>query len=88
MKIKAGYSLHETADRWIVVPSENNPADQKSVVTLSSSAALLWKALEEGVDSVAQLVALLTSEYTIDHKTALRDSDDFIGQLMAMGLIE
>lgn len=87
MKIKDGFMLREVAGQWVVVPFGESVVEINGIVTLSSSAALLWKELEKGVENCAELADALCAEYSIDRETALADSEEFVGNLKSKGLI-
>ena len=88
MKIKEGLLLKEIAGKWVLVPTDDAAPDMDSIITLSSSAAMLWRELEKGVDSLEHLANALLREYEIDYRTALRDSEDFTTQLKNNGMLE
>ena len=88
MKVKKGFLLKEMAGQWVLVQSEDATPDMNSIITLSASAAMLWRELEKGVDGLEHLANVLLSEYEIDYRTALRDSEDFTTQLKNNGMLE
>ena len=88
MKIKEGFMLREMAGQWVVVPLGNNVVDINGIITLSASAAVLWRELENGVGDTDGLAAALMKEYEIDRETALRDCEEFIGQLKEKDMLE
>ena len=88
MKLSEGFMLREMAGQWVVVPIGNAVVDMNCIITLSPSAALLWKELEIGVDDVATLAGAIMKEYDIDYETALNDSEEFIAQLKEIGMLE
>jgi len=88
MKVKDGFMLREVAGQWIVVPLGDNVVDINGIITLSASAALLWKELENGVENPDALADALLKEYDIDRETALADSKEFIGKLKDKDMIE
>ena len=80
--------LREVADQSIVVPLGNNVVNVNGIITLTESAAVLWKKLEDGVDSADELADSLLNEYDIDRETALSSVSEFIGQLREKSMIE
>jgi len=88
MKVKDLYLLKEVAEQWVLMPSESSAQNNDRMITLSSSAAMLWKELEKGVDSIEDLANALLSEYEIDYKTALKDASDFVDQLRINDMID
>ncbi len=87
MRIREGFMLREVAGQWVVVPLGENVVEINGIVTLSDSAALLWKELERGVDDCEKLSDALCAEYSIDRETALADSQEFVRALKEKGLI-
>ena len=88
VKVKEGLLLKEIAGQWVLVPSGDAVQEMDSIITLSSSAAMLWKELEKGVDSLEHLANTLLDEYEIDYRTALRDCEEFATQLKDNGMLE
>ena len=88
VRIKEGFILREIAGHWVLVPTGDSAEYENRIITLTSSAALLWKALDKGVETIAQLADALLNEYEIDHRTALRDAEEFVAQLVEEGMLE
>ena len=87
MRIKDGFMLLEVAGQWIVVPIGENVIEINGIVSLSASAALLWKKLENGVATCEELADTLLAEYSVDRETALADSEEFVEALISKGLL-
>lgn len=79
--------LREIADIWVVVPIGERVIDFNGLISLSESAALLWRKLQEGA-SKELLIAALLEEYEIDADTANRDVCEFINSLEEGGVLE
>jgi len=88
MRIKEGFNLHKVADHWVAEPEGNATTDNKYIIKLNQSAVLLWKELEKGVDSVAELAEALLQVYEIEYETALRDSEELTDLLGEIGLLD
>lgn len=88
MKIKEGFMLREVAGQWVVVPLGENVVEINGIITLSASAALLWKVLESGVEGIEALADALCREYDVDRETALADSGAFLEDLQSKGMVE
>ena len=88
MKVKEGFILREIGGQWVLVPDTDADEDKNCIITLTSSAALLWSELEKGVESIDHLANALLGEYDIDYKTALRDARDFVTQLEENDMLE
>jgi len=88
MKIKGDFMLREVAGQSIVVPLGSNVVSVNGIITLTESAVILWKILEDGIDNTADLADALLLEYDVDRETALSSVEEFIGQLKEKGMIE
>ena len=88
MKVKAGFTLNEIEGQWVLIPNEDTDEERNCVVTLSASAALLWTALEKGVDTLDHLANALLNEYEIEYNVAFRDAEEFIDQLKVNDMLE
>jgi hypothetical protein len=88
MKIKDGFLLKEIAGQWLLVQNNNTDPEKLRVITLSSSAAMLWKELEKGVNTVDDLACAILREYEIDYKRALKDSEDFVVQMREHNMLD
>ena len=88
MKVKKGFLLKEISEQWILVPTDEFDPDTVKIITLSSTAALLWRELEKGVSDIEDLAKALLSEYDIDYRMAYKDSKEFIEELKALDMLE
>lgn len=86
MKIKKEFALRQIADMWVVLPLGGLEVDFSAMLTLNESGAMLWKALEKGVDH-NDLVATLTAEYDVSPEEAAADVDAFLEKLTRCGCI-
>jgi hypothetical protein len=80
MKIKEGFVVKKINDFYAVVPVNSKTIDFKGMMTLNSSAKLLYDALQEE-QALEDLVAILMDQYDIDNETALKDVNIFIAKL-------
>jgi len=88
MKIKGDFMLREIAGQSIVVPLGNNVVSVNGIITLTESAVILWKKLENGVGGIDELTDALLNEYDVDRETAFSSVVEFIGQLKEKGMID
>lgn len=88
MKIKKGYILREIAGSWVVVPTGQRVVEFNGLISLSESAAMIWKMLEKGVDKEQQLTAMLQDNYNVSPDTADMDVKEFMENLTEKGFIE
>lgn len=71
------YVLREIAGEFMLIPTGNLSMTTNGVVTISESAAFLWKKMDEG-KTLFQLSELVLEEYDVDRETALTDVKDLI----------
>lgn len=58
------------------------------LISLNSTAAFLWKALEGKEFTVAEMAQLLVDEYEIDMELALKDSENLCNSWIEAGIAE
>lgn len=85
MKIKEGYVIKNLTDSRLIVPLCQPYFD--SIMTVNDTGELLFNMLKEGAE-VSELTRLLTSEYEVDEKTAVRDVELFIDMLRREKLLD
>jgi len=88
VKIKGEFLLREVVGESIIVPLGNSVVNVNGIITLTESAVILWRKLENGVDSIDELVDALLNEYDVDRETALGSVVEFIDQLREKGMID
>ena len=67
----------KTGNEYVLVPIANNIADMHSVFTLNETGSFIWEQIN-GLRSVEEIIAALTSQYNIDNETAEKDVFSFI----------
>jgi hypothetical protein len=80
--------LNPAAVSWLEIDGEILALQHSSSEYLSTNAAgaRLWKLLTDGT-SREQLIAMLVEHYGIDEDRAAADTDAFLGELAAHGLL-
>lgn len=58
------------------------------IITLNSSAAYLWRAVEGEEFDVAMIADLLIEEYNIDRQTAEKDAKTITDQWIEVGIVK
>ena len=81
--------LKPGAVEWREVDGELIALDTQSSTyfAVNRTGASIWPALVEGA-ARADLIGALTERFGIDHDTAARDLDAFLGQVAERGLLE
>ena len=75
------YVLREIVGEYMLIPTGKLSMTANGVVTISESAAYLWKKMDEG-KSMSQLCDLLLEEYEVDRDTALSDISEMIDGML------
>lgn len=86
MKIVKEFILRKIAGESILVPTGKTSQEINGMITLSETAALIWENLEK-VDSLDELVDLITDEFEVDRETALADAGQLVAELCAAGFV-
>ena len=88
MKIKNGFVLREMCGEFIVAAEGLQHINFNKLISLNSTAAFLWKALEGKEFTTEQMAALLVEEYGIDMELALTDSANLVKSWEEAGIVE
>jgi hypothetical protein len=88
MKIKDGFVLRSIGDNYMVVGEGLAQIDFNKIISLNSTAAFLWKAVQGKDFDAETLKDLLLGEYDVDEATALRDASALMEKWAAAGLVE
>ena len=86
MKIKEGFVLREMCGEYIVAAEGLQHINFNKLISLNSTAAFLWKALEGKEFTVEDMAQLLVDEYEIDMELALTDSANLIKSWIEAGI--
>ena len=85
-KIKE-FVLREIAGESILVPVGKTTLKFNGMITLSETAAFIWKHLEEAA-SQEELIGMLREEYEVDEETAETDVRELLKQMIEADMIE
>ena len=88
MKIKDGFVLREMCGEYIVAAEGLQHINFNKLISLNSTAAFLWKALEGKEFTTKQMAELLVEEYDIDMELALTDSANLCKSWQEAGIAE
>ena len=88
MKIKDGFVLREMCGEYIVAAEGLQHINFNKLISLNSTAAFLWKALEGKEFTTEQMAELLVEEYGIDMELALTDSANLCKSWQEVGIAE
>lgn len=88
MKIKEGFVLREMCGENIVAAEGLQHINFNKLISLNSTAAFLWKALEGKEFTAESMAQLLVDEYEIDMELALKDSENLCKSWIEAGVAE
>ena len=87
MKIKGTFVLRDIAGDIVIVPVGETALSYNGMITTTPTGAAIWKALENG-SSREDLIQMILNRFEVDLETASVDTDEFLGRLREMGLID
>ena len=87
MKIKDGFRMRPLGDGFIVTGEGIEQVNFNKMISMNSTAAFLWEALQGKEFEVKDVKQLLLDEYGIDDATAARDSEAIVLKWKEAGLI-
>lgn len=88
MKIKKGFTLRTVMGQNIVLAEGNNSDSFGKIITLNSSATMLWEKLKGKSFDVDDAANLLVANYGIDRAQALSDAKYIIDLMAEKGLLD
>ena len=88
MKKKSGFVLRQVCGEYVIVGEGLERVNFNKMISLNSSAAYLWEAVEEKEFSVQTLSDLLTDKYDVDEKTAANDARELAAKWIEAGIVE
>ncbi len=88
MKIKEGFKLRQIAGETIISGEGVAQINFNKLITLNSSAALVFSKIEGAEFTAESVAAILVGEYEIDNETALKDSKALLEKWDEIGIIE
>ena len=88
MKINSHYKLREVAGETIVVNQGTTGMDMTRIISLNTSAKLLYESLSEKVFTLEDAAAVLVSTYGISQEQALKDAQVWVEALQKCKVIE
>lgn len=86
MKKIAEFEKRVVADDIILIPVGQTAEQFHGIISLSEVGAFIWDHLEE-VSGLEQLCNLILEQYVTDQQTVVKDTVEFLNQLLFAGLI-
>lgn len=88
MKIKKGFTLRTVMGQNVVLAEGNNADSFGKMITLNSSAAMLWNELKGKSFEPEDAAELLVAKYGIDREQALADAAHILNLMTEKGLLD
>lgn len=88
MRIKGAYKVREIAGENLIVEQGKSHADMTKVISLNSSALLLWNKLQGSDFTLEEAAHILMEYYSIPKEKALIDVQKWADKLSDCGIIE
>lgn len=88
MRIKSDYKLRDIAGETIMVNQGKAGADMTKVISLNSSARLLYESLSGKEFEMSDVVKVLVDSYGIDQEKALVGAQTWVESMKECGVIE
>ena len=88
MKIKKDFKLRTVMNQKVVMAEGNNADTFGKIISLNSSAAMLWEELKGKSFEVSDAADVLVSTYGIDREQALEDATYITNLMTEKGLRE
>lgn len=86
MKRKDGFALKEVMDKSIIIPFGEESLNLNGIVTLNETGKFLWEHMNDEF-SAENLSKALVDKYGISEELAMKDAENFIEELKAVGCI-
>lgn len=87
MRIVKEFIMRTVAGETILVPTGATAEEFNGMLTLTETAKVIWENLEK-VDSLDEMVHVLTEQYEVDQETAKQDTVALVSELLRIGFIE
>ena len=88
MKIKDNYKVRSIAGENLIVEQGKSQADMTKVISLNSTALLLWNAMAGRDFTVADAADVLVQRFGIDRNMAEKDAGNWAEKLKECGIID
>ena len=88
MKINESYKIRRVAGEHLIIRQGASHADMTKIISLNSTAVLLWEHFAGREFTVEEAAALLVERFGIDAAQARADVQAWTGQMIAEGVME
>ena len=88
MKIKENYKVRKVAGENIIIGQGASHSDMTKIISLNSTALLLWEKLSGKEFTLDEAASLLVGEFGIGKEQALADVKAWTDKMLAEGVME
>lgn len=88
IQLKKGFVLRKIGAQYMAVPFGAMTSEVKGMISLTETGFFLWKAMEEGKNTVDALADALTAEYEVEREVAVKDIRGFVEYLASVGVLQ
>ena len=88
IRIRQGFELRTICGENLIVPLGQHNIDFSKVIYLNDTSMFIWKIIEQGVDSIDEIVEAIMEEYDVDSDTCRNDVADFLNTLKENKVID
>lgn len=88
MRIKKGFELRTVCQENLIVAFGEENIDFSKLISLNSSAAAMWRAVEGKDFDVDDMASALIDEFEVEREVAFNDAREMLSQWIEAGLVE
>lgn len=88
MRIRSEYKLRSIAGETIIVKQGTNEVDLTKVISLNSSASIIYQELADKDFSKEDIIEIILDKYDTDRETAEKGAQAWIDSMKECNLIE
>jgi len=88
MRTKKGFELRELCGEQVIVGQGVENIDFSKIISMNSSAALLWKNVEDKEFTADDLAKILIDNYEVEESVAKADAEEIAEEWIKVGIVE
>lgn len=88
MKTKEGFELREICGEQVIVAQGVQNIDFSKIISMNSSATLLWNAVQGKEFTYDTLKDVLLENYDVDEETAAIDAKEIADEWVKVGIVD
>lgn len=88
MRTKKGFELRELCGEQVIVGQGVENIDFSKIISMNSSAALLWKSVVDKEFTADDLAKILIDNYEVEESVAKVDAEEIAEEWIKVGIVE